>query len=129
MELSKQALKQVPKADNIILPAENVFSLPEKVLQFGTGVLLRGLPDFLINKANNEGKFNGRIVIVKSTSGGGDADTYNKQDGLYTVCVRGIDDNKKVDEIHISAAVSRVLTAFKEWDEVLPVQKTRRCRS
>ncbi len=119
MELSKQALKQIPKADNIILPAENVFSLPEKVLQFGTGVLLRGLPDFLINKANNAGIFNGRIVIVKSTSGGGDADTYNNQDGLYTVCVRGIVDNKKIDEIHVSAAVSRVLTASKEWDEVL----------
>jgi len=28
------------------------FELPEKVLQFGTGVLLRGLPDFFIDKAN-----------------------------------------------------------------------------
>ncbi len=119
MELSKKALQNVPKADHIILPPETAFTLPEKVLQFGTGVLLRGLPDFLINKANNEGHFNGRIVIVKSTLSGGDADTYNKQEGLYTVCVRGIEGDRKVDEIHISAAVSRVLTAAKEWDEVL----------
>ena len=119
MQLSKNILSSVPHADNIILPKEHVFALPEKILQFGTGVLLRGLPDFLISKANNDGLFNGRIVIVKSTLAGGDADTYNKQDGLYTVCVRGIDNHKKINEIYVSAAVSRVLTAAKEWDEVL----------
>ena len=31
--------------------------------------------------------------MVKSTSG--DTDAFNKQDGLYTVCVRGIDEGKK----------------------------------
>ena len=119
MQLSRNALKSVAKRDNIILPDEKVFALPEKILQFGTGVLLRGLPDFLISKANNEGKFNGRIVIVKSTSGGGDADTFTQQDGLYSVCVRGIDGGKKIDEIHVCAAVSRVLTAADQWEEVL----------
>mgnify|MGYP006184064525 CR=1 FL=1 len=37
--------------------SENVdalFALPEKVLQFGTGVLLRGLPDYFIDKANKD---------------------------------------------------------------------------
>ncbi len=32
-----------------------LFALPEKVLQFGTGVLLRGLPDYFIDKANKQG--------------------------------------------------------------------------
>jgi tagaturonate reductase len=31
-----------------------LFALPEKVLQFGTGVLLRGLPDYFIDKANKQ---------------------------------------------------------------------------
>ena len=43
-------------------------SLPEKVLQFGTGVLLRGLPDFFIDRANKKGIFNGSVVVVKSTT-------------------------------------------------------------
>jgi tagaturonate reductase len=34
------------------LPKQEVFSYPEKVLQFGTGVLLRGLCDYYIDKAN-----------------------------------------------------------------------------
>ena len=119
MNLTKKTLQKLKPALNCILPLANAFSLPEKVIQFGTGVLLRGLPDFMINKANNEGVFNGRIVIVKSTNGGGDADCFNNQDGLYSVCVRGIKENQRIDEVHISAAVSRVLTASTQWDEVL----------
>ena len=82
MNLSKQNLAHV-KAGSAKLPPENVFALPEKVLQFGTGVLLRGLIDDFIDKANREGIFNGRIVVVKSTNTGG-ADAFATQDGLYT---------------------------------------------
>ena len=52
----------------MIAPQANIFELPEKVLQFGTGVLLRGLPDYFIDKANRQGVFNGRVAVVKSTS-------------------------------------------------------------
>ena len=100
------------------VPDVSFFSLPEKVLQFGTGVLLRALPDFIIDKANKKRFFNGRIVIVKST-GSGDTNAFNKQDGLYTVCIRGIDEGKKVEENHIISSVSRVLSASNEWDAVL----------
>lgn len=58
--------------------------LPERVLQFGTGVLLRGLPDYLIDKANRQGVFNGRIVVIKSTSGG-DVASFAKQNNRYTL--------------------------------------------
>jgi tagaturonate reductase len=34
-------------------------NLPERVLQFGTGVLLRALPDYFIDQANKKGIFNG----------------------------------------------------------------------
>jgi len=67
MNLSCYTLKNL---DNgvVKIPGEEIFELPEKVLQFGTGVLLRGLPDYYIDKANRHGIFNGRVVIVKSTS-------------------------------------------------------------
>lgn len=119
MQLSKKTINQIRKTANVFLPNENTFLLPEKVLQFGTGVLLRGLPDFLINEANNKGIFNGRIVVVKSTEAGGDASIFNKQDGLYSVCVRGISNEEKIDKVIISSSVSRVLTASSQWDEIL----------
>ena len=49
MILSRYNLKNI-SAQDIETPADTVFDLPEKVLQFGTGVLLRGLPDYFIDK-------------------------------------------------------------------------------
>ncbi|MBC7688691.1 MAG: altronate oxidoreductase, partial [Aquabacterium sp.] len=92
MLLTKFNLKNIGTT-NVSVPAENLFDLPEKVLQFGTGVLLRGLPDYFIDKANRKGIFNGRIVVVKSTEGG-DAAAFDKQDGLYTLCMRGLVNGK-----------------------------------
>lgn len=116
--LSKNILDQIT-APGVQKPAASIFELPEKVLQFGTGVLLRGLPDYFIDKANRQGIFNGRIVVVKSTEGGGGADSFDKQDGLYTLCVRGIEDGHKTEENIISSAISRVLSAKDQWDEIL----------
>jgi tagaturonate reductase len=95
-----------------------LLALPEKVLQFGTGVLLRGLPDYLIDDANRQGIFNGRIVVVKSTDAG-DAGSFERQDNLYTLCIRGVADGHHVAENRISAAISRVLSAQQQWAEVL----------
>src|SRR5689334_11758331 len=117
MTLSKNTLNNI-KAANLELPKEELFNLPEKVLQFGTGVLLRGLPDYFIDKANRAGIFNGRIVVVKSTSAG-DANAFDRQDGLYTVCVRGLENGERKEENIVNASISRVLSASTEWDKIL----------
>ena len=88
------------------------------MLQFGTGVLLRGLPDFLIDQANRQGLFNGRVVVVKSTDGG-DAAAFERQDNLYTVCIRGIEDGQPVRQDVVCASLSRVLSARSQWADVL----------
>jgi len=118
MQLSKKTLKEISTKNGLIIPDEKLFTLPEKVLQFGTGVLLRGLPDYFIDKANRQGIFNGRIVIIKSTATGG-ADAFDTQDGLYTLCVKGIENGKTVEENIIHSAVSRVLSAATQWNEIL----------
>jgi tagaturonate reductase len=117
MHLSKDNLENI-KTPGIIKPGPDIFNLPEKVLQFGTGVLLRGLPDYFIDKANRQGLFNGRIVVIKSTESGG-ADAFGRQDGLYTLCIRGIENGKKAAENIVCSAISRVLSARDEWNEVL----------
>ena len=94
--LSRQTLQHISPHDHLELPDPTLFTLPEKVLQFGTGVLLRALPDHLIDRANKMGVFNGRIVMVKSTPG--DVSAYERQDGLYTVCVRGLENGKILEQ-------------------------------
>jgi len=117
MKLSAYTLKNIT-SERVDVPEESILELPEKVLQFGTGVLLRGLPDYFIDKANRMGIFNGRIVIVKTTNRGDTAD-FGKQDGLYTLCVRGIQNGQKIEENIINSSISRVLSASHEWEQIL----------
>lgn len=118
MILSEKNLNVISKTGIKNVPEQTIFSLPEKVLQFGTGVLLRGLPDYFIDKANKQGLFNGRIVLVKSTAQG-DRDLFTQQDNLYTLCVRGVEKGKTIDEMMINASISRVLSAGSQWKEIL----------
>lgn len=99
-------------------PTEKILNLPEKIIQFGTGVLLRGLPDYFVDKANKKGIFNGRIIVVKSTSSGG-VDAFKDQDNLYTTCIKGISKGEIVEENIINASISRVLSAREEWNAIL----------
>lgn len=91
---------------------------PEKVLQFGTGVLLRGLPDYFIEKANRQGIFGGSILVVKSTASGG-TDPFIDQDNRYTVHINGLDKGQEVSETLLVSAISRVVSAQRDWAEVL----------
>lgn len=105
------------------LPNHEVFSYPEKVLQFGTGVLLRGLCDYFIDKANRQGIFKGRVVLVKSTDRPG-ADAFTEQDGLFTHCIKGIENGVAIEETVINASISRTLTAATEWNAILELAQS-----
>lgn len=93
-------------------------ALPEKVLQFGTGVLLRALPDYYIEHANQNGRFNGRVVMVKSTPTPVES-VYIDQDCLFTQVIRGIEDGSPVEEFILNTSVSRCLHANEHWTEVM----------
>jgi tagaturonate reductase len=116
--ISRSQLKSIKSSPSLTLPDEVIFDLPEKVLQFGTGVLLRGLPDYFIDKANRQGIFNGRIVVVKSTDAG-DFSAFDTQDSLYTLCVRGIENGQEVEENIVNSSISRVLSAKNHWQTIL----------
>lgn len=117
IHLSKQHLEHID-ATQVDLPLDAIFNLPERVIQFGTGALLRGLPDDYIHKANQAGIFNGRILVIKSTSQG-DSNSFDHQDGLYTLLVQGIENGQIIESKQINASISRVLSAHTHWQEIL----------
>lgn len=123
MKLTRSILQEIDGVDKLILPTEEQLGYPEKVLQFGTGVLLRGLPDQYISEANRTGKFRGRVVVVKSTQQG-TTDDFADQDGLYTLCVKGIDNGKLVNQAYVNASISRVLSAVEDWTAMLEFAKS-----
>jgi tagaturonate reductase len=92
-------------------------SLPETILQFGSGRFLRAFADLFVHQANQEGQGVGRVVIVQST-GGERAGGLNKQAGRYHVVIRGLENGQIVDRVEVVESVSRALTATSDWDAV-----------
>lgn len=116
--LTERSLNLDKPYDGIAAPNEGLFDLPEKVLQFGTGRFLRGFADYVIDRANNDGRFDGRVVVVQST-GSRRTNVLNEQDGLFTLCQQGVQDGELVETYHVVSAISRVLSASDEWTAVL----------
>ena len=102
-------------------------ALPERVLQFGTGMLLRALVAAAVDAANRSGAFGGRIVMVQSTPHG-KATAINRQAGLFTLVERGLEHGHPVQRTRIIGSLSRALTAETEWQGVREVAATPELR-
>ncbi|MFL5341297.1 MAG: altronate dehydrogenase [Gemmataceae bacterium] len=102
-------------------------TLPETILQFGTGRFLRAFADRFIQQANDEGQNVGRVVIVQST-GSDVADQINAAGGKYQILVRGLESGAVVDRVEPVHSVSRALAATKQWDELLHLTRSPELR-
>ena len=89
---------------------------PVKVLQFGEGNFLRAFVDYMIDIANEKGKFCGDIVIVKPIEYGS-LEKFRQQECRYTVQLRGIvgGEEKKVNRIVTS--VADAVDAYSEYEK------------
>ena len=52
--------------------------MKETIIQFGTGNFLRGFVDYMIDIANEQGKFDGDIVLIKPIEFGNLEATWNR---------------------------------------------------
>src|SRR5678815_167137 len=87
--LSPATLSSIAKRDDLTLPTAAQLALPERAVQFGTGALLRGLVDALLDDANRGDMFGGRVVMIGSTGSGRDR-AINDQGGLFTLVVQAV---------------------------------------
>ena len=86
--------------------------LPERVLQFGSGMLLRALCDAAIDSANRNGSYAGRVVVVAETAEGASrARALNAQDGLFTLVERGLSGSAPLERTGLIGAISRAHSA------------------
>ena len=90
----------------------------EKVMQFGEGNFLRAFVDDFFDIANEKAGWNGKVVLVQPIAGGL-SELINRQQGLYTLYLRGSQNGKKIDEKRVISAVSRCLNPYGEWDKAL----------
>ena len=116
--LSPALIPTLAPRDDLALPAGSQLTLPERAVQFGTGALLRGLVDALLDEANRRGLFGGRVVMIGSTGSGRDR-AINEQGGLFTLVVQGLVDGAAKRDFQVVSSVSRALAASTQWAEVL----------
>jgi tagaturonate reductase len=88
--------------------------LPERVLQFGEGNFLRGFVDWMLQRMNAVGVFNGRAVVVQPLESGL-IQLLNEQDALYTLYLRGIENGVTVNSHEVMESLSRGINPYHDW--------------
>ena len=88
-------------------------SAPEKVLQFGEGNFLRAFVDYWFDMSNEKAGWNGKCVLVQPIANGL-SELINKQQGLYTLYLRGAENGEKVDRKRVISVISRCLNPYEQ---------------
>ena len=118
-ELNYEALKKSGYPGYVLKDA------PERVMQFGEGNFLRAFVDYFFDLANEKAGFNGKAVLVQPIAPGL-TDLINKQEGLYTLYLRGSEKGEKVDLKRVISSVSRCLNPYAgDWDKVLELARSK----
>jgi len=100
------------------LEVGKVKDIPERILQFGEGNFLRAFVDWMVDGINQQGLFNGSVVVVQPIPQGL-IPVLNEQDGLYTLILRGLQNGEVVEEKRIVTSISRGIDPYKNWNEFI----------
>lgn len=96
---------------------------PEKILQFGEGNFLRAFVDWMIDKANKAGLYQGGIVLCQPIAQGL-GERINAQDGIYTLAMRGIEDGRPVEKIEQITSVSRCINPYENYEALMALARS-----
>lgn len=96
---------------------------PEKILQFGEGNFLRAFADWMIELANRDGLYQGSILLCQPIAQGM-GEKINAQDGLYTLAMRGMENNTAVEKIETITSVSRCINPYEDYEALLAAARS-----
>ena len=95
---------------------------PVKVVQFGEGNFLRCFVDYMIDIANEQGLFDGSIVLVKPITFG-NLDRFHAQDCQYTVQLRGRVDGEPKVITRTVTSVSDAVDSYSEYEKYISLAR------
>ena len=96
---------------------------PEKVLQFGEGNFLRAFVDDFIDIANEKAGYNAKVAVVQPIAQGL-TEYINRQEGLYTLYLRGSEKGRKIDDKRVISCISRCINPYGDWESVLAIARS-----
>ena len=93
---------------------------PVKLLQFGEGNFLRAFMDWMVEKMNRQGLFQGSVHIVKPRAGGNGSvcQVLNAQGGVYHVVERGVVKGAPWENPTLIQCVEGASLPDREWYRV-----------
>ena len=89
-----------------------------KVLQFGTGVFLRGYFDWMLQQLANKRLADPEVTMVKLTPRG-DLSAYENQNGEFHIILQGLDNGSTVDKIEKIDRLKDFIHPYNQWDKFL----------
>ncbi|MCM1488001.1 MAG: tagaturonate reductase [Firmicutes bacterium] len=96
---------------------------PIKIMQFGEGNFLRAFVDWILQDLNDKQVINSNVVVVQPMPMGR-VKELAAQDGLYTLCLEGIDKGEKVQSRNIIDVLGDFVNPFEEYDRFLSYGKS-----
>lgn len=106
---------QYPLLNRTLQPAA---TYPERILQFGGGNFLRGFADWMVHEMNKKAEFDASIIVVQSVNVDA-VNTFNVQDGLFTVCLTSIQNGQPLQEYTLVDCVQRSISAYHDFSDYL----------
>ena len=94
----------------------------ERVMQFGEGNFLRGFVDWMFDRLNKENDGDFGIVVVQPLPDGM-VERLNKQDGLYSLYLRGLLNGEKTEEKRVVDCITRGINPYENTDEFFECAK------
>jgi len=117
-QLNENLLKQDLTGTEVADFDTSLLDYPLRIVQIGEGNFLRAFFNWMVHEANKKGVFRGRSAVVQPIRPGKVKDL-QEQDNLYTVVLRGIEDEKQIEEREIVTSIGRSLESYKNWNEIL----------
>lgn len=96
---------------------------PIKILQFGEGNFLRAFVDWILQNLNDAGVICSDVAVVQPMPVGR-VKELSQQDGLYTVCLEGIDKGEKVQSRRIIDVLRDFINPFEQYEKYLSYAKS-----
>ena len=105
---------------NMIEAVQRPPARPERILQFGEGNFLRAFADWMIDKANRQGEYDGGVVLCQPIAQGM-GEVLNRQKGMYTLVMRGMENGAPVEKVETITAVQRCINPYEQYEALMEI--------
>lgn len=96
--------------------------MKETIIQFGEGGFLRSFVDMFVHKMNEQGLYDGKVVVVQPIEKGL-VSVLNSQEGTYHQFLRGIENGEVIETCTEVKSISRGIDPYTEYDAYLNLAK------